>query len=108
MINKYNTRKKYKKCQSIQENIAEYQETINANKEKQKLLEEQHRKSKGILKSLGVYKRARKRVRKPTKKQLTLAMQGISFYHKTETAIKKLKDDPAFAKYFEKHLDKIK
>lgn len=47
-------------------------------------------------------------VRKPTKKQLTLAMQGISYYHKTETEIKKLKDDPAFAKYFEKHLNKDK
>lgn len=45
-------------------------------------------------------------VRKPTKKQLILAMQGISYYHKTESAIKKLKKDHVFAKYFEKHLNK--
>ena len=45
-------------------------------------------------------------IRKPTKKQLTLAMQGISYYHKTETSLKKLKDDPAFAKYFVKHLNR--
>ena len=60
--------KKYKKCQSLEDSISEYKDIINATKDKQKQLEEKHRKSKGVLKALGVYKKARKKVRKQNRK----------------------------------------
>ena len=40
-------------------------------------------------------------VRKPTKKQLRLAREGISYYHETESLIKELKANPKYTKYFE-------